>query len=73
MLTIIYFLICVASFQDSSNEIGDMIAKVIWASWVINGLAVIYLIITEVYSKLRRCFLRRKAKKLQKLKLNKAQ
>ena len=73
MLTVIYFLICVASFQDSSHEIGEMIVKVIWVSWVINGLVVLYLIVTEVYAKLRRCFLRRKARNLQKAKQVKAQ
>lgn len=73
ILTVTYFLICVASFQDSSNETGEMIVGVIWLSWVVNGLVVLYLSITEVYSKLRRCFLRRKAKNLQKSKQDKAQ
>ena len=63
MLFVVYLLTCVASFPLSSTEIGTLIVKVIWASWALNGIVVLYLIADAIYSKLRRLYLLRKAKK----------
>ena len=68
MLLIVYLLICVASFQASSTDIGTMICWVIWASWSTNGLVAVYLTGLETYSKLRRCFHRRRNKQSLQLK-----
>ena len=68
MLFVVYLVTCVAVYQDSSTDIGAIIVKFIWASWIINGLMVVYLVITEVYRKLRGIYLRRKmAKKSLKI------
>ena len=53
----------VAVYQDSSTEIGNIIMKLIWSAWLINGLTLVYLILIEVFKKLRRLYLRKKAKK----------
>ena len=62
MLLVAYLVTCVAIYLDSSTEIGAMIMYLIWASWLSNGLVLLYLIVTEVYQKLRRLYLRHKAK-----------
>ena len=62
MLLVAYLVTCVAIYLDSSTEIGAMIMYIIWASWLSNGLVLVYLITTEVYYKLRRLYLRHKAK-----------
>ena len=62
MLLVAYLVTCVAIYLDSSTEIGATIMYLIWASWLSNGLVLVYLITTEVYYKLRRLYLRHKAK-----------
>ena len=68
MLLVVYHITCVAIFMDSSIEagyiIGLFIVKLIWTSWLVNGMVVVYLVGNEVYRKLRRVYLKRvKAKK----------
>lgn len=71
MLLVVYHVICVAVFQDSSFEagyiIGLFIVKLIWTSWLVNGLVVVYLVVAEIYKKLRRVYLKRvKANKMKR-------
>ena len=63
MLLVIYMLVSVASFPDSSGEIDTGIVIFIWFSWALNGIITLYLIAVEIYSKARRFYLRRKANK----------
>ena len=71
MLLVAYLVTCVAIYLYTSTEIGLMIMYLIYASWLSNGIVLVYLMTTEVYQKLRRLYLRHKAKhqttKLSKL------
>ena len=62
MLLVAYLVTCVAIYLDTSTEIGLMIMYLIYASWLSNGIVLVYLMTTEVYQKLRRLYLRHKAK-----------
>ena len=66
MLSIVYLLVCVASFEQNQTQMGLLIAHVIMTSWFANGAIILYLFLKELCAKLRRACNKRIARKEEK-------